>query len=87
MRWSIRSRVLPFGSGEVAAREGVVEGFVEGPAGDAVPGVGLFPLFREAPGKDLSLDRRPAADTAGLPELRGWVAGATSALRMANVCS
>ncbi|MBA4684187.1 MAG: hypothetical protein H2076_04180 [Planctomycetes bacterium] len=59
--------MLPVGSGVVGAREGVVEEFVEGPAGDAVSGVDLFPLFREAPGKDLSLDRRRDAGTGGLP--------------------
>lgn len=67
MKWSIRSRVLPFGSGEVAAPEGVIEEFVEGPAGETEPDVDLFPLFREVPGDDLSLDRRRDAGTAGLP--------------------
>lgn len=67
MRWSIRSRVLPVGSGVVRAREVVVEDFVEGPTGDTEPDVDLFPLFREVPGEDLSLDRRRDAGTAGLP--------------------
>jgi len=51
----------------VRAREVVVEDFVEGPTGDTEPDVDLFPLFREVPGEDLSLDRRRDAGTAGLP--------------------
>ena len=59
--------MLPVGSGVVRAREVVVEDFVEGPTGDTEPDVDLFPLFREVPGEDLSLDRRRDAGTAGLP--------------------
>ena len=51
----------------MGAREAVVEEFVEGPTGDTEPDVDLFPLFREVPGEDLSLDRRRDAGTAEPP--------------------
>ena len=51
----------------MGARAVVVEEFVEGSTGDTELDVDLFPLFREVPREDFSLDRRRDADTAGLP--------------------